>query len=139
SAAPPATSTPAVSAAAEVTIAGHAYRIADAYLWRDFMPVSPPDGKPLAASVKIAVGSGTFPADVTADHLWVYGPTLWDTTAIEVRRAPLAGTPADQIEVFASGGPTWDLGTKVDVVVELRSGNATYQLKISGVTIQRTS
>jgi len=129
----------AQSPASQVSINGRTFRIADAYLWRDFMPISEPSGKPLAASVKIQVDSGAFPVDVTVDHVWVYGPTVWEPAQLEIRRSPDAGTPGDQIEVFASGGPKWDPGTVVVVDVRLISGATTRVLRTAGVTIQRTS
>lgn len=123
-----------------VTIGGRAYRVAEASAWRDFMPVSEPGGKPLAVVVRVAAEDGrAFPADITADHLWVYGPTTWELATVEVRRAPEGGTPASQIEVFVNGGPKWDPGTEVEIVVRLRAGNATYLLRVSGVAIQRAS
>ena len=128
-----------VSPTAQATIDGRTFRIADAYLWRDFMPISPPDGKPLAASLKIQVDSGAFPVDVTVDRIWVYGPTVWEPALFEVRRSPDAGTPADQIEVFANGGPKWDPGSEVSVDVRLISGGTTRILRVTEVTIQKTS
>lgn len=129
----------------QVTINGRSYRIAPAsasgtYLWRDFMPVSPPDGRPLLASIRVvAADGGAFPQDITVDRAWIYGPTVWDTAPAEVRRAPEAGTPPQQIDVFASDGPKWDPGIEVDIVLRLRSGAATYLLRLTGVTIERTS
>lgn len=129
----------------QVTINGRSYRIAPAsasgtYLWRDFMPVSPPDGRPLMASIRVVAGDvGTFPQDITVDRVWIYGPTVWDTAPAEVRRAPEAGTPPQQIEVFASDGPKWDPGIEVDVVIRLRSGTATYFIRITSVAVERTS
>jgi hypothetical protein len=136
----PATAPPgAQSPATEVSLNGRTFHVANAYLWRDFMPISEPGGKPLAASVKIQVDSGTFPVDVTVDHVWVYGPTVWEPAQFEVRRSPDAGTPADQLEVFANGGPKWDPGTQVSVEVRVLSGSTTRVLRVTGVTIQKTS
>ena len=131
--------TGAQSPASQVSLNGRSFRIGDAYLWRDFMPISEPGGKPLAASIKIQVDSGTFPTDVTVDHVWVYGPTTWEPMNVEIRRSPDAGTPANQIEVFANGGPKWDPGSEVSVDVRLVSGSTTRILRVTEVTIQKTS
>jgi hypothetical protein len=131
--------TPAPSAARSATLNARTYRIADAYLWRDFMPISEPGGRPLAASIKIEVDTGAFPSDVTVDHLWVYGTAAWEPATFEVRRSPDAGTPASQIEVFANGGPKWDPGSEVNVDVRIVAGGTTRILRITGVTIQKTS
>jgi hypothetical protein len=43
------------------------------------------------------------------------------------------------LHVLASGGPKWDPGTVVDVVVRLRDGSgAAWYLGVKGQTIQRT-
>jgi len=92
------------------------------------------------ASIQVVAGDGgTFPRDITVDRVWLYGPTVWDTAPAEVRRAPQAGTPPQQIEVVATDGPKWEPGIEVDVVLRLRSGAATYFLRLTGVTIERTS
>jgi hypothetical protein len=104
------------------------------------MPISPPGGRPLAASIRVVVeGATAFPPDITADRVWVYGPSVWDTAPAEVRRFPEGGTPRSQIDVFASDGPKWDPGTRADIVIRLRSGTATFLLRISGVTIESSS
>jgi len=76
---------------------------------------------------------------VTVDRIWVYGPAVWEPALFEVRRSPDAGTPADQIEVFANGGPKWDPGSEVSVDVRLVSGGTTRILRVTEVTIQKTS
>ena len=102
------------------------------------MPGSPPSG--LIASVRVVAADGNgFPPEITADRLWVDGPSVWDATPAEVRRAPYAGTLPSQIEVVARNGPNWDPGTRVDVVIRLRSGASTYYVRLNGITIDRAS
>jgi hypothetical protein len=129
-----------------VTIDARSYRIAPASagggtsLVRDFMPVSPPGGRPLMGSIEVvAEDGGVFPQDITVDRIWLYGPTVWDTAPAEVRRAPEAGTPPDQIEVIARDGPKWEPGIEVDLVLRLRFGAATYFLRLTSVAIERGS
>ncbi|MGH2492566.1 MAG: hypothetical protein ACRDF9_13795, partial [Candidatus Limnocylindria bacterium] len=140
---PTAASSPApASVPDQVTIDGRSYRIApdSPYLWRDFMPISPPGGRPLAASIRVvAVDGGTFPRDITVDRVGVHGPSVWEIVSPEVRRSPEAGTPPSQIEVFANEGPKWEPGIEVDVVIRLVSGGAAYFLRASGVEIHRTT
>lgn len=130
----------------QVTIGARSYRITPASasggtsLFRDFMPISPPGGRPLIASIPVvAEDGGAFPEHITVDRVWIYGPTVWDTAPAEVRRAPEAGTPPDQIEVVARDGPKWDPGIEVDLVLRLRAGASTYFLRLTSVTIQRGS
>jgi hypothetical protein len=86
-------------------------------LWRDFMPISPPDGRPLAAVLTIAAEDGSpVPATVTADTSWViHSSEVW-TAAVEQR--PRAET-APAYEVIARNGPKWGPDVSVDVVVRL--------------------
>lgn len=134
---------PRPTATSTVLINGREFRIdpspMSTALWRDFQPISPPDGKPLIATIRVAaVDGGSFPPDITVDRLWVYGPSVWDTAPTEVRRSPDAGR-SSQIEVVAREGPKWEPGTRVDVVIRLRSGSASFHLQLIGVPIERTS
>jgi hypothetical protein len=53
----------------------------ETYLWRDFMPISPPDGKPMIAHVKVAELSGKpIASDLKLEYLWVInGSKIWAT------------------------------------------------------------
>ena len=86
-------------------------------LWRDFMPISPPDGKPLVAVLNIDTEDGSqVPATLTADTSWVlHGTDVWSTT---VEQRPRAET-APSYEVIARNGPKWGPDVSVDVVVRL--------------------
>src|SRR5215831_15027880 len=48
-------------------------------LWRDFMPITPPDGKPLAAVLRITeVKGGNLPPGLDARAAWVIvGDMAW--------------------------------------------------------------
>jgi len=142
-----------------VSIGGHAYRLT-AELGRDFMPVTPPGGRPLMASLMLTSEDGSaFPASITADHVWVFNsswvftsspssPTpatspassaVWDTAVIETRRAPTAGTPANAMEVVAFEGPKWDPGTRASVVLRLEVGGVGYLIGLQNVEIKASS
>jgi hypothetical protein len=86
-------------------------------MWRDFMPISPPDGRPLAAVLTIRTEDGSpVPPTITADTSWViHDADVW-TAAVEER--PRAET-APAYEVIARNGPKWGPGITVDVVVRL--------------------
>lgn len=128
-----------------VEIDGRWYRIAPAgwsgfatLLWRDFMPISPPGGKPLIGSIGVGVEDGrAFPEVVSVDRVWVYGPEVWESAPTEIRRE--AGNAATgRIEVVVRDGPKWDPGRKVDIVVRLRSGASAHYVKLTGIVIERT-
>jgi hypothetical protein len=120
----------------EVQIGGVKLRLST-YLWRDLMPVAPPDGEPLRALLSIATAdSSAFPATVKADAAWVLnGGLVWATAVQESRRVP--GEPV--LEVFAEGGPKWGPGIEVDVVVRLRAAaGKSWYLKALRQPIHRT-
>ena len=119
-----------------VNIGAAEYRF-DAYLWRDFMPISPPDGKPLLCSIQVKeVGSKTFAPGVTAEHLWVFHEAeVWSTPFSDEER-PSGGNILDKM---ARGGPNWGPGVNVDVVVALRDvGGRRHLLRRVQQPIDRT-
>ena len=118
-----------------VTVEGVSLEIR-AYLYRDFMPISPPDGKPLIAVIRIlSVDSSAIPATVTADSAWVYnGSAVWKTPVAE--RQP---RNVSYLEVVAADGPKWGPGIVVDLVVRLRDGaGQTFLLEAPRQLISRT-
>jgi S-formylglutathione hydrolase FrmB len=108
------------AAPAAARLAGQSVSI-EPFLWRDFQPISPPDGKPLTAVVRVrAAGGATLAAEVTADSLWVIsGDQAWAARAVQEQ--PRSATGA-YLEVVARNGPKWGPGVRVDVVVRVRDG-----------------
>jgi hypothetical protein len=87
-------------------------------LWRDFMPISPPDGKPLIAVVRL-VSDAPIPDDVTLVYLWVVNDGLvWATKFSE---EPVRS--GNTIQGVARGGPKWGPDISVDVVVAVKFGD----------------
>ena len=101
-----------------VGVEGTSVRV-EAYLWRDFQPISPPDGKPLVAILRIQTVDGArIPSTLTADSAWVYnGASVWATAVVEEQPR---GAGAAAFQVVARNGPKWGPGVEVDVVVRLR-------------------
>jgi hypothetical protein len=91
-------------------------------LWRDFMPVSPPDGKPLIAVAQVRTSDGSaVPEHVRADAIWVlHGTEMWMATPIEERTR---AETAPSYEVVARDGPKWGPDVTVDVVLRLRDAS----------------
>jgi hypothetical protein len=90
-------------------------------LWRDFMPISPPDGKPLIAVAYItATDTARFPSTVSADAIWIInGQQVWASwLALE----PFPPVQPNRIERVARNGPKWGPNIYVDVVVRLLDG-----------------
>lgn len=126
-----------LSAPSAVEIEGRQY-VLETYLWRDFMPISPPGGKPLIASIRVsAKDRGAFPSSLEADRLWVIKDEgqVWETELAGEGKQPTG----NQLEKVARNGPKWEPGTKVDVVVRLVDrDNRTYLLRAPQQLISRT-
>lgn len=92
----------------------------ETFLWRDFMPGIGPEGSLLGAVVELtAVDGQPFPDEIDADRLWVInGERVWETSFSGQSR-PRNPSRLDQLEKSAAGGPRWDVGTEVDVVVRV--------------------
>jgi hypothetical protein len=127
------------SAPEAVELTGITLRL-ETYLWRDFMPISPPDGRPLSAVLRIlAEGGRPLPAGLRADRLWVVNGTEVWTTELGAPR-PADPSRPDRLEYLARGGPKWAPDSRVEVVVRvLDSGGTVHLLRASGQRIKRTS
>ena len=124
-----------LSAPEEVNINGQDYTLST-YLWRDFMP--PSNGSDLMAVVTISEkNSMEIPPGLDATYSWVInGDEVWSTSFSDESRPP---TPTYQLERIARGGPEWDTGINVDVVVKIIDGSGEeYLLKVSNQLIQAT-
>jgi hypothetical protein len=111
--------------------------VLECFLWRDFMPISPPDGRPLMATIRLVeLDSLPLPENLDLEHLWVLnGEQFWSTAFEDEPRPPL---PPFEIERVARCGPKWGPG-EVDVAVSVRHGSleALY-VKALGLPILRT-
>jgi hypothetical protein len=105
------------AAPTSVTISGKTLTLAAA-LWRDFQPISPPDGKPLAAVIRVRAADATpVPTSVVAETAWVvFGDQVWSGSPREERNRAET-TPV--LETVLRDGPKWGPGVDVDVVVRL--------------------
>jgi hypothetical protein len=114
------------TAPTSIPIDGHPFEL-NVYLSRDFQPISPADGKPLVAVVRLP----EHLADVRVQQLWVlFGGEVWTSDADRV--------PGTQ-DWVARGGPRWGPGVTVDVVARLREGNGKQVLvRAIGRPIERT-
>lgn len=105
----------------------------EAYAWRDFMPVSPPGGKPLAVVVRVT-GRASHPVRVTG--VWVAsGAEVWHGAAQP--RSPAA--PGVLAEGVARGGPHWPPGSTVAVVADVQGADGVHwMLRAPAVQIEAT-
>jgi hypothetical protein len=112
--------------------------VLETYLWRDFMPISPPDGKPLIASLKLKTTNKTaLPEGTEVETVWVVnGKKQWSPAKKEVR----AGNDrSSMMTIVVRNGPKWGPGIKVDVVVRVKDAKGhSYLLRAAKQNINRT-
>ncbi len=114
--------------------------VLETYLWRDFMPPVQPGGSDLRAVLLItAADLMPFSDDVDSDRLWVIrGEGYWET-GYSGQNRPRDGGHLHQIEKWANGGPKWETGIEVQVVVRiLTTRGDTYLLRSANQLINRT-
>ncbi len=125
-----------IAAPTRVEVDGHELTL-ETHLWRDFQPITPPNGQPLIAVVRVMTVDGSpFPSSVTAERVSiVYGEQVWTSTLRLEQLSSQQGT----LEVVAREGPKWGPHVNVDVVVHLRgSGGREFLLRAENQPIGRT-
>lgn len=129
-----------LSAPEQIQIDARFYRL-ETYLYRDFMPSSPPDGKPLIALILVtAIDQLPFPEMIDADKLWIInGQEVWETEFSDEER-PQDPNRRHQLEKVARDGPKWGPGIYVDVVVRVKNSSnfRAYLLRASNQYIGAT-
>jgi hypothetical protein len=113
----------------------------DIFLWRDFQPISPPEGKPMLALVKLVnpeSNEAIALEGVAATRIWVFHRDDKSNNASgEIWTTQLTQQLAS--EYMARQGPKWEPGTQIDVVVEIvDDAENVYFLKAAQQIIQRT-
>jgi hypothetical protein len=86
-----------------------------------------------------AVDLQPFAVDLDAGRLWaINGRDVWETAFSEENR-PRDGLHLHQLEKVARGGPKWETGIQVEVVVRVvtRSG-LSFLLRATGQPVHRT-
>lgn len=103
-----------------VTVDGRSLTLST-YMWRDFMPISPPDGKPLIGIAYIdGIDSASLPSTIKADAIWiVYDGQVWKSFFSNESSNP---QKPNRLEKVVRNGPKWGPGVYVDVIVRLLDG-----------------
>jgi len=98
------------------------------YLWRDFQPFSPPDGKPLISLVYItAIDTTQLPESITSDAVWiVYNDQVWRSWFTNEPGGPSELKPYLIVKI-AREGPKWGPNVSVDVIVRVTDGRGNSQ------------
>jgi hypothetical protein len=89
-----------------------------AFLARDFMPIAPPDGRPLGGVLRFKSDDGSrVSSSVIADTGWVVRDgEVWSATVEQQSRS----VTAPHYEVVVRNGPKWSPDIAVTVVARLR-------------------
>ena len=118
---PPKPPKPDLSSAQDTIGIAGVQLILETYLWRDFMPVSPPDGKPLRAAVNlIPVNNENLPPNITMDKIWIInGKEIWSDTLNNAGQK-VSGENLPRLKMMAQNGPKWEPGTLVKVIVQVK-------------------
>src|SRR5438270_7460260 len=119
----------------QVFVDGHSYSL-QADLYRDLMPGPAP-------TPKRGVGGTIFltpdaqseaPQGMRADKTWlVNGAEIWETVP-----QPLQTFAVDRqhhLSLSVRDGPTWDAGSKVDIVLQFSTSSGTYFIQKRGVQV----
>ena len=108
-------------------------------LWRDFMPISPPDGKPLIAVVYISTTDSTdISKEIDTDAIYVIkGNDIW-RAYLYYEESPSYQNPPRRLIKVARDGPKWQTQILVDVVVNIIYQNQNYLLKAKDQFIHET-
>ena len=109
-----------LTAPVAVTISDRQFTL-ETVVYRDFMPGENAGGSPLIAVAYLtAVDGQPFPAEIDGTRIWVVnGKEVWETNFADESR-PRDQTHLYQLEKVARGGPKWDVGAQVEVIVRVQ-------------------
>ena len=97
----------------------------DVSVWRDFMPPTENNGKPMTSTIHLNLISG--PDILSNIHLVrqyvIYGNEIWAADLFFI------GINGSFIEATSSGGPKWGPNVLVDVVLEFTYANQMYRIQ----------
>ncbi|MBU0713207.1 hypothetical protein KKA87_14995 [bacterium] len=119
---------------------GNTSIILKTYMWRDFQPISPANGKPLIAIFRIiTIDSTNLPEGIKADAAWIICKEgIWDTYFSDEEPAEYEIQPYQLYEI-ARDGPKFGPNIYVDVVVRIIDNmDIEYFLKAENQYIGRT-
>ena len=127
-------------AAETLTIGSNSF-VLDAYLWRDFMPISPENGKPMISiNWLICTELVKIPDNLSMVRQYViYKDDIW--IADYENEEPAPSLPEYKIERISRNGPTWGPDIYVDVISQIHDSktNKDYYIVRKNVYIIRTN
>ncbi|MEM7101858.1 MAG: hypothetical protein AAF502_01930 [Bacteroidota bacterium] len=124
-------------ASSQVIIDGNDLML-DTYLWRDFMPIAPPNGRNLIGQLLIhREDFSPFKPLFSVTGVYIYDDDEW-LWSVKPEEKTYEINGSNQVEVVVRDGPKLDTDLKVDVIVVLEFKGERYLLKADDQTIHRT-
>ena len=122
-----------------LTIGSNSF-VLDAYLWRDFMPVSPKNGQPMISiNWLVCTNSIKIPDNISMVKQYViYNDEVWEGNY--ENEAPTPSLPEYKLERISRNGPKWGPNIYVDVISQIRDSktNKDYYIERKSVYVART-
>lgn len=108
-------------------------------MWRDFQPISPPEGRPLIIIAYIETAdSSDISSSIIADAVYiVYNNQVWKSFFSDEEPSPGELRPFRIVRI-ARDGPKWGPDIYIDVIVRLTFDNDDFLLRASEQYIGRT-
>lgn len=119
----------------QVYVDGHSYKL-DVDLYRDLMPgPAPTPRRGVGGTIFLTPeAESDAPAGMRADNAWLMnGTEVWETVP-----QPLQTFAVDRQHHLSLGvrdGPTWDAGSKINVVLQFSTASSTYFIQRRGVPV----
>ena len=128
---------PPLGVVPETLVIGDLHLVLQPHLNRDFMPISPPNGRSMTAHIRVVeVDSLPLPSDLDLLHLWVVVDN--DCWSIPLNVATGLPEPPFRAAATARCGPKWPPGLRVDTIVRLRQGGRSHLYLRAATSIERS-
>ena len=125
--------------AVDTLVIGSNSFVLDAFLWRDFQPISPINGKPMISiNWLISTDSVDIPNNISMVKQYVfYGDSIWVANYENETPSPM---PKYKMERVSRNGPKWGPKIYVDVISQIYDSqtNKNYYIERKGVYVVRT-
>ena len=123
----------------ETLFIGSKSYVLEAYMWRDFQPISPENGKPLISiNWLVCTDSVKIPANIhLVKQFVIYGDVVWVS---DYSNETLSAEPEYKIKKVSREGPKWGPHVSVDVISQIHDSNTDkdYYVGLKNVYIDRT-
>lgn len=125
------------SSSASTTVNGVEYTV-ESYAWRDFMPIVDPPVRLNLKNTLIRMDGDAIQSNIEIlQHYIVKENEIWRPNELESRQNQ---SSPNQLDIISRDGPTWEVGSKVDVGLKIKnqeSGNV-HWFSVSDVKITET-